>query len=220
MGKIYSLIPIIILIFTGCPSIYTVRNFSSKEKFYEDFNKTVKDKQVNVVLNNDSCFSSNKGSRISKDSLILIDHKQISELKTMPLKEIQSINYIYDRNSIQAFDILLQNGKEINVKDVKYLPDSSIQISITRDSISNRFIPLNLIKRIYYKNNWLGIVPGLLIAAPVIYLLYGIAGSFSHFCSPFFNYETALFFGAPAEIVIVGIIGYIIGYTYIYQFNP
>jgi len=220
MGKILSLVPIIILIFAGCSSIYTIKDFSSKEKFYEDFNKTVKNKQVNVVLNNDSCFSSNKGSRIAKDSLILIDYKQISELKTIPLKEIKSINDIYDLNSIHSFDIILQNGKEINVKDIKYLPDSSIQISITRDSISNRFIPLNLVKKIYYKNSWLGIVPGLLIAAPVSYLLYGIAGSFSHFSSPFFNYETALLFGVPAEIVIVGIIGYIIGYTYIYQFNP
>ena len=219
MKKIDFLIPAIILIFAGCSSIYSIKNFSSKEKFYENYNKTAKDKQVNIILNNDSSLSSIKESRISNDTLILIEQKHVLELKIIPFKEISGINDVFDQNSIHSFDILLKNGSQLNEKSIKYLPDSSIQITMTRDINTNRFIPLNLVKKIYYKNNWLGIVPGLLIAAPVSYILYAIVGSSNHFNSPFFDYGTALFFGVPLGTAIGGIIGYIMGYNYIYQFN-
>lgn len=62
-----------VFFFFGCSSTYRITDFSSKEKFYKDFNSFAKNRNVNVRLVNDSTFSSPNGAIISNDSLRLID---------------------------------------------------------------------------------------------------------------------------------------------------
>jgi hypothetical protein len=89
--KIYYLIfAVVSLLFIGCSSTYTIKSFSSKEKFYEDFNKSASGKTLTVVLTNDSTFVIGRGARVSNDSLFTNIDNPIS---TMPLKNIKRISY-------------------------------------------------------------------------------------------------------------------------------
>ena len=69
MKIFYLIATIFLLTLTGCSSTYKVSDFSSKDKFYEDFNNFTNKKTLKVTLNNDSSFIINKGAMISNDSL-------------------------------------------------------------------------------------------------------------------------------------------------------
>ena len=89
----YLVIVVYALFFIGCSSIYTVSDFSSKDKFYEDFNSFVKNKNVKVTLNNDSSFTTFKNTRISNDTLILIGQNENAANKYILLRNVKTIYY-------------------------------------------------------------------------------------------------------------------------------
>jgi PBP1b-binding outer membrane lipoprotein LpoB len=55
MKNIYGLFFLLALLLMGCSSTYTIKDFPSKERFYEDFNNSVKNKDVSITLMSDSC---------------------------------------------------------------------------------------------------------------------------------------------------------------------
>ncbi len=215
------------LFLVGCTSYYTARQYSSPKEFYEDFNDFAKNKNLKVTLRNDSTFITDEGTQVLNDSLILINKFQKTEIKVLQLKEIKSINDFYDADSNHLFKIILRDGKELDEKEIKFLPDSSIQILITNTITSSYSIPLSKVKEVKYNRRWLGIPFGSLTGA----LLGTIAGAVGiipvYESHPNFSggqtwdIETggAMIVGFGTGTIIGGILGWLIGYDYIYVFN-
>ncbi len=90
-------VSILMLLFMGCSGIYTLQNYPSKQKFYEDFNNFAKNKNLKVTLNNDSSFVTQKGTKISNDSLIFISIDSKTEVnnipQSIPINKIKDVHY-------------------------------------------------------------------------------------------------------------------------------
>ena len=78
----------------GCSSIYTERYFSSKEKFYKDFNKSAFNKTLKVTLKNDSSFICSNGAEIKYDTLFLPFYKRYNNKNFIPLKNVKQISFV------------------------------------------------------------------------------------------------------------------------------
>ncbi len=214
-------------ILTGCSSYYTARQFSSSKEFYKDFNDFAKNKNLKVTLINDSTFITDEGTQISHDSLVLIRKSQETEMKILHPKDFKSINDYYDTDSNHVYKIILNDGKELDEKEVKFFPDSSIQISQINTFTKPYLIPIKQIKRINYNRHWLGIPFGSLTGA-VLGTLAGAAGIIPVYESHpnFYGGQTrdietggAMILGFGAGSIVGGIIGWLIGYNYVYVFN-
>jgi hypothetical protein len=218
------LIASLTLIFTGCSSIYKVSNFPSRDKFYKDFNKSANDKTLRVTLTNDSSFITENGAQISNDSIIFIT--KVRKEEKISRNDIMDIKYTgTDMENLLAV-IYLKNGYSTTVKISGMLPDSSISVIVLENK--NEFLPVNMIKKISYKNNLLGGVLGFVYGVPLGFIsgitLYGLTspptgppgsgGPNDHAAD---NLLELSFFSVP---VISAIIGSIHGYTYTYIFNP
>jgi hypothetical protein len=166
MKTLYLFIAMISLSFISCSSIYTIKDFPSKDKFYENLNNSVSNKYANVTLNNDSSFVIAEGAKISNDTL-----------------------YFFTQKSNVNTDIM----------------------------------PVSKIKNISLKNNWLGV--------PIPLITGGVtAGALGYLIIQIFNLSDKIGSGGSglyilegtitAGAIIGGIIGWLNGYTYTYQFNP
>lgn len=200
-----------ILFFVGCSSTYTVKNFSSKEKFYKDFNNSVRNKVVKITLTNDSSFSTLEDTRILSDSIFFT--KQVLLDEKIETNEIKNIKYLDTSTSNLAAIILLNNGKVLKAKKADLLAGSSINVLIQVDENEN--LLLNNIKNASYINHWLGVPIGLLGGTALGYFTLGIVNSIN----PKGNNSGLLIYPA-ASILIGGILGWIVGHNYTYQFNP
>jgi len=70
MKKLFLAIAFFVVLFPGCSSTYTVTDFGTKEKFYEEFNNSFKEREVKVTLVNDSSFIVQNGIEINHDTLL------------------------------------------------------------------------------------------------------------------------------------------------------
>ena len=147
------------LVFISCSTIYTTKNFSSKEKLYKNFNWSVKKKTLNVTFMNDSSMVLRRGAIIEDDSLFsYVPYKKTAQSS---LSEVKKINYI-GRNYKSA-TLLLKNGDVINARNVKIIKDS-IQYSFFSHEMKKVFMGTTKdIKQISYKNTWLGSLPWFVI---------------------------------------------------------
>ena len=221
MKIFYLIATVFLLTFIGCSSTYKVSDFSSKDKFYEDFNSFARNKNMKVTLTDDSSFITNEGTMISNDSLILLYHYQKEVTNTIPQSEIRNIRDIYDANSNHIIKILLKDGREFSEKDVKYLPDSSIQFTTNKTLSINKSIPLSNVKEAYYKKHWPGIIPGIISGFLISFVIAELGDAFStHVDSGIFATGAANVEGVPVGTIAGGVIGWFIGYAYTYQFNP
>ncbi len=158
------------LVLIGCSSTYRISDFSSEEKFYEDFNNFTKDKNVKVTLSNDSVFYSNNGTEIIRDTLYTL------------------------KNSI----------------------------------VQKRLAPIDKVKTVSYKKNWLGIPPGFLLGS-VSGLLVGAVGLIPVYESRDepdgqqirdHDIGGGIVYGTVIGIIIGSVAGWFVGHNYVYQFNP
>ena len=223
--KILFIVPIFMVLLIGCSSYYTARQFSSRDKFYEDFNSFARNKNMKVTLTNDSSFITNEGTMISNDSLILLFQYQKEVIKTIPQNKIKNIKDIYDANSNHTTKILLKDGEELSEKGVRYLPDSSIQFTINKVLNINKSIPINRVKEVYYNRHWLGIVPGFFAGIPLGAILVTakiIPSSVPEGNPPHATYDSgdAAVIAVPLGIIIGGVVGWFVGFDYTYIFNP
>lgn len=214
MKIIYLLSSIFLLILTGCYSTYNVSDFSSKDKFYEDFNKSVINKTTKIKINDDSIFTFCENARISNDTLIFLSKLKNGNEKLF-LSEIKNINYNDQGTNFSKLSgkIILKNGEEIFAYNITAL-DSSIHFKVK----TYKFITIENVKEISYENHWLGVpfgffdgsVPGIIIGLIV-------DASFV----PNREGPRADIYVIPSIGAIVGcVLGWIVGYTYTYQFNP
>ena len=97
--KIFYLITLAFaFFFLGCSSTYKVSDFPSKDKFYEDFNKSMYNKFVKVSLVSDTTFIITGNVKISNDSLILFNSGE-NPINNISLEKIQKITSIYKGNN-------------------------------------------------------------------------------------------------------------------------
>ncbi len=206
------------ILFAGCSSFYNIQKYSSKEIFIEQFNKSVKDKNVTITLTNDSSFSAYGSSIIVKDSLSFVS--QIKEEIKIEPGEIKNIKYYGNSMTSLSAEILLKDGKVIKAENVSLLSDSSIKTTMVKDIFNQ--LPLFMIKEVSYKNHWLGI-PGRFLMGTATGIVLGltIGSALNDNTQGGLARSEIFFLAGPSIGSLVGIVwGYLDGYNYIYQFNP
>jgi len=220
MKIVYLITTILSIILLGCSSTYRVSDFPSKEKFYDNYNKSANDKTIIITLNNDSTYTAFEGSEISNDSLTYTSQIKNEQINIKPA-EIKDIKYFGTDMSKISADILLKNGKKARAENVSLLSDSSITAVISYKVYKT--IPINNIKKVSYKNHFLGLpqgfLGGIIGGLFVSYLVYNVAGIGSNQRGN----ETSFYGGvAITSLGLIGgsVLGWINGYTYTYQFNP
>ncbi len=216
MKKINYILLAIPLISFSCTTTYRISDFSSKEKFYKEFNKAAKNKSLAVVLTNDSLLYPSNGAYISNDTLYAKDIF-IKRTKSISQKEIKSIKYSGTDFSNLSGLVKLKNGNKLNCTDIKFLSDSSL--TFNADTATDLFINMERIKEISYRNRWFGAELGLFL---------GIAGGFGFdilangFSNNYRGDKNTMLNGFTGAIIIIDagpVIGWIHGYKYSYQFN-
>ncbi|MGA7721951.1 MAG: hypothetical protein WCA84_12355 [Ignavibacteriaceae bacterium] len=218
MKIFYLLIPVLPLLLIGCSSTYNVADFPSKDKFYADFNKSASDKSLKIIMNNDSTINAGNGALISNDSLLITIPVQKEE--KISRDNIEELIYnSYDPNIINK--IILKNGKSITSDRISILPDSSVSFF---DYVStNESLSLNNVKKISYKNHWLGLPVGLIFGPLIGYGLgisLGEAISQSSFSSASSADKATIYVISSIGFVTVSVLGWVNGWTYTYIFNP
>jgi hypothetical protein len=204
------------ILLIGCSSTYRVSDFSSKDKFYEDFNKFAENKSVKVTLMNDSSFNVNS-AKIRDDSIYSIENENIVITKEIDTSEIKELSY----NKFQTYAyILFKDGNSYEAHNIEFHNDS-IYFSYDRNIImSNNISSINKIKDISYKNHWLGIpIPSIL--GLICDTLAGVIIINSITIDKQDPDAIYIVFVAPViGTIIGGVWGWIDGYTYTYEFSP
>lgn len=214
---------LLFLLFSGC-STYRLNDFSSKDKFYEDFNHFANNKSLKVVLKNDSTIFADEGAKILNDSLYIFRTETVAKEIIVKKDEIDTeytLHRMYYKNKI-----ILKNGEIIDRNKMELLPDSSIRIFHFED-INKVFLqPIDNIKKISYKNHWLGLpfgfISGVLVGAGIgglgLIPVYETHGNVVQYT--ILDYPSAIAEGMAGGVVIGSIVGWIIGWNYTYEFNP
>ena len=229
------IISVLSLFLIGCSSTYRVSDFSSKDKFYEHFNKSASDKSLKIILCNDSTINVDNGTSISNDSLIfavpILKEEKISR------DNIEELVYnSYDINIINT--VILKNGKLITSNNIQLLSDSSV--AFWDYVTTNEYLSLNNVKKISYKNHWLGLpvplISGTLLGVGLGILFVEVNDTFSSGSSGSQSGSGAnmqsssnsqdgtdeyAFLGlSTIGILGGGLLGWINGWTYTYEFVP
>jgi len=216
--KIFYLITTLLTLFLiGCSSTYKASDFPSKDKFYDDFNKSARDKSVEIILNNDSSFTDDSGAFISNDSLsyIIVVQKE----KIITKNEIKNIIYSGTNMSHLSATILLKDSTTVTAKNINIWSDSSINIKISEDKI--RYLPIFKIKTVSYKNIMLGGGLGFLQGTCAGFALGRLVGSLA-ITGKEEGYKPEIYYVTIQLLGTIGgtILGITHGYVYTYQFNP
>ena len=223
MKNIYFAGAFIFILFTGCSSTYTVTDFGTKEKFYEEFNDTFTEREAKVILTNDSSFTADKGV-IVKNSVVvcystLVDKRQ----EKFILSDLSAINFA--GNSNQSAKIILKTGEEFNAENILTTRDS-INFTEVRGILKIDTFPMDKVKTVSYNDAWKAITAGArngLVCLPLAGYFIGkpitqnSGGNSGDRESQEF---TGFFLGIPLGLLTGAIVGYIVGYDVHYQFNP
>jgi hypothetical protein len=223
MKIFYSLISVILFLIIGCTSTYKISSFSSKDKFYEDFNNFAKNKNVKVILTNDSSFSVSNGAEIWNDTLYSLGEEIKTGNKQLALSDLKEIKY----NSIyyNSASVFLKNGEEYSAKQLKMGKDS-IEFTFANEIITfNGITPINKIQKISYNKRWIGLFPGFIMGT-MLGIVAGVCTipSSSSKLGPGQggggpDYDSVAW-GALSGMIVGSALGWIVGFDYIYQFNP
>jgi hypothetical protein len=103
----YSIFVIVPFLFIDCSSTYSIKNFSSKENFYNAFNKSVDSNSVkvtlitdstfitdNVKILNDSIFYSQPGYELKNQKIISDSSRDFTTFgNRIPLNKIKKLSY-------------------------------------------------------------------------------------------------------------------------------
>ncbi len=205
--------------FASCSSIHTVKSFSSKEKLYQDFNNSVRDKSVEVKFINNSSLTFNNGAVIKSDTLYAINYNIDKKFRKTALPEIKILKYT--GSDYKSAILFLQSNEQINASDIEIANDT-IEYSITKKILKQTEIaPLDKIKEVSYKNHWLGI-PGRFFIGTATGIVLGltIGSALDDNTQGGLTRSEIIFLTGPSIGALIGIVwGYLDGYTYIYQFN-
>ncbi|MHB9013225.1 MAG: hypothetical protein ACYC49_13510 [Ignavibacteriaceae bacterium] len=218
MRIIYLISSIFLLILTGCYSAYKVSDFSSRDKFYEDFNKSANDKAVKVTLSNDSSFFVSNGAVIVNDTLCSLHSYTVSGNKKLSMNNIKNINYL--SSDYKSGTILSKNGELYHATKINFEKDSiyfaySEYVKQDITSVSN-------VKEIVYNNHLLG-VPVYIGIGTATGFVWGLIVNSNNGNGTSLNPKLTPVLGgilyAASGLVLGAITGWFLGYDYIYYFN-
>jgi len=166
MKTIYIYLSSIIFLFAGCSSVYTVNDFSSKEKLYEDCSSSIADKHVTVNMMNDSSFCPQYVS-IEKDSLIVSSVKHGTPVNiNISLSDIKDISYskvFAAKDTMRDADILLKSGIKLSLENIHFLHDDLTGSFFP--SVAPTKIPVDNIRSVVYKTHTVATISGILCGA-------------------------------------------------------
>jgi hypothetical protein len=216
MKIFYLSIPVLLLFLIGCSSTYKVSNFSSKDKFYEDFNKSAGDKTVKITLSNDSSFF-NINAEIVNDTLYCMNKKIENLNKKIFLSDIKEIKY--SGSNFRKGLILLKDGKTFDADEIK-IDNDTVSFSYINAIITlNHSISINRVKEVSYKNHWMGIpgglIPGFICGLGVGFLIGDTIPTDNSHPAKYL----AIVYGPILGVIIGSVWGWLNGRTYTYQFN-
>ena len=211
----------------GCSSTYKVTDYPSKEKFYEDINSSIENRNFNVVAD-DSSFTGFRGSEIKNDSLYAVT-RIIEKEETISSEDIKEIKYFGKAYEEPSADIWLKNGEELRAENLINLSGSKLQF--TNIKINSGYIPIDKVKEISYKDKWKGTLIGIprgFACGIIIGGILGANGTIVHVneggMHPTFDPWSSMIggaaLGAVVGIVVGPIVGYITGWNNIFQFKP
>jgi hypothetical protein len=205
---------------TGCSSQYTIRDFPTKDKFIEYFNNSIKNKSVKITLQNDSSFSNIDGVVVENDTLISYREVESKEKGKSALSDIAEIKYT--SNDYTSAAVLLKNGDNIRGENIRTDRDSMYYINIRSFITRNNIVPIDKVKTVSYKNRLIRMPLGLLAGLPLGLLSGILLGTAFHTTDEKGNPDVL---NISFEMTILGgfvgiITSSLVGYDYIYQFNP
>jgi hypothetical protein len=206
----------------GCSSTYTIKDFSTKDKYYEDFNNSIKNKDVNITLINDSSFTLNGGAILENDTLFSFAKLEEKNMRIFALSDITEIRYT--NNDSSSASIIFKNGEIIRGKNIRTDNDSiyfNLKTSTTENNIAPAYIEINKVKTVTYKTRLRSSLLGILYGAITGLITAIIVGnSFTNNKDDSGKAEEYYLFAPPIGAIIGGIAGGLIGWNTIYQFNP
>ena|SRR5665647_1634442 len=85
MRNIYNVFFLSVLFLMGC-STYTIKDFTSKDKFYQSFNKSVEQRDIDITLTDNSQRTIFGGGTLKQDTLYTLTG-------VFPVGTIKKINY-------------------------------------------------------------------------------------------------------------------------------
>jgi hypothetical protein len=214
-------ISIIFIVFTGCTITHDIVYSSSEREFYDDYNNSAGNKNVEVILKNDSTFYQENHTLIRNDSLYHFVKTEDEKYYELPTSSVKKINYL--TNDFKTARLTFNDGDQLKGEDIFITRDSISFLGIREQTLKYAVSPVNNIKMISYKNHWKGVIPGLLAGI----LLGGVIGTTGWIYHPMdggmteqFDQASATIMGALTGLVIGPIAGYIIGFNINYQFSP
>ena len=228
MKNIYFAGAFILFFFTGCSSTYKVTNFPNKEKFFEEFNDTFKEREAKVTLINDSSFSIYNGAFVVNDTLFSLVNFEGKKSRSIALAEVSDIKYT--GTDITHTLILLKNGDELKAENIRRSTDS-IYFEETTEYIKSPIAPINSLRKVSYKNRWIETLTGIPAGFVACGALgYSLGKTTANNTDPGImtdqhpkseseqqleNFGSGAFMG----LIVGGIGGYFIGYPITYEFN-
>jgi hypothetical protein len=217
-GFLISIIMSFLMI--GCYSTYKMSEYASKKEFYEEVNRQVKYKPVQVVLKDKSEITAPGGAVISGDSISLAVQVENQE-QEININEIDSIGFFGESSLSPFVNIKLKNGRVLFGKNFQTLSDSSC--TFTKLKIKYKNFSLRNVKYVMYKDNWRGVPLRMIIGAGM-----GFVSSVIIIRTFFYEKETGLSNEAQSRLITIpiasgallgGVGGYFLGYNYFYEFD-
>jgi hypothetical protein len=220
MKILFSSSIILIVVLTGCSTKFTVRDFPSKEKFYEDFNTMADNKPVNITLLNDSTFRINDGVVLKNDTLFCLRPSETTLSRTIAKSDIKEISYT--NNDYKSAIYMLKSGEKLDVNNIVIASDS-MKVDVSNSLLTNYYLTsIDRVKTVTYIDSFKRMPIGIL-SGGIIGFLIGevVVNDKNHEPNPNKSNDYYLWLLAgPIGGMIAGIIiSTIIGYDNIYQFN-
>ena len=207
------------VLFMGCSTNYMVKEFGSKDDYYKYFNNHAGSKELNIKLKSDANLAANLGAKIKADSLQFDTIKVKADNEEISLNTIKSIDY--NVSDLHSAHLSLKNGRELNVQNMIFKPNS-LQCKAYEDLLISQNISLNSIKEISYISRWKCVIPGLLSGV----LLGGIFGATGWVINiknggmqEKFDPLNSAVLGAFIGGIIGPVVGYILGWKTGYHFD-
>jgi hypothetical protein len=208
------IISLLAFLLTGC-STYTIKNYQSKEIFYQDFNNAVKNRDVNITTVDFSYIDINDGIVLINDTLISYEKSERQEKISAAVSDIKDIYYTGTVNS--SASILFKNGDTFKSDKITTTRDSISFIGMKTLILRNAIIPIDKVKTVSYQNRVRSLPSGLFIGAVAGLVTATIIGSTSKD-----NHGKALNYYVPMPIfgaLFGAAIASSIGWNTTYQFN-
>src|ERR1035437_4416946 len=214
LKSLYYIIFFSDLLFIGC-STYTIKNYQSKEKFYQDFNNSVKNRDVNITSVSKGSFNINDGIVLENDSLISYRKSERKEKISIGVSDLKDI--IYTGNDSKSASLVFKNGEILKCENMISSRDSISLTAMKTLTLRNAIIPIDKVKSVSYPNRLRSLPSGLFVGAVVGLITATIISKTSNDNE---SQSISYYVSAPIIGALFGVaIASIIGWNTTYQFN-